>query len=355
MQGLRIGAVALVFVGGCFIHQGPALVVEYAALIEGPRPAVAAEAVQVYLDSEAGSFPEGVTRARVRAERLRDRIVLEPGFPTAGDAHQMLGGLRTNRRRGENRQEAFARLAAEAGRHGANGIVVLEVGHQSVTALAFHFSSAQPVYDFPAAEQVLAELDKEDGYRSAAQHVQSLDRFQPIVIDGRRGRCYRLRLALGTDAQLSRHARRGLGLRYQSGDREVRATRPNLGLDLPMTTRGFRALVGCPQADGPIEVDLWATFGSAGAGERVHELGTGAFVIEILSKRISRQELARRSQRAQQRWDDAAQSNRDYARRNCGRCNGALLACGDDDPYSCDRYRHCLSRHSLRVQECVER
>ncbi|MCY1081613.1 hypothetical protein [Archangium lansingense] len=46
------------------------------------------------------------------------------------------------------------------------------------------------------------------------------------------------------------------------------------------------------------------------------------------------------------------QRNQSQARDACFACRNELLFCGESDPARCQPFLGCLSRHSVRVEEC---
>jgi hypothetical protein len=322
--------------------------VEYASMAPDAAP-IAATDVKVY--RAPGPFPDGVSFVPGGGKRLVDRIALEPGYPDPADPHVVLGAVGV-RPGDENVDAAEARLAAEAGRHGANALIVFDRDYRAITALALRLSSAAPAAQ-PNAADLIASAQVPAGYAAAgAPATRRLEAFEPLSIEASRGTCYAFTFALESDATLSAHARQALGFVYDSPDGDIRATNGSIGTNLPVTTRSHTTIVGCPQVAGPISVDLQATFGSAGDSSRIHELGNGAALFQLYTSTVTEAELQQQAAESQARWEEARRRSAEQNQRDCAECAGALATCGTTPAADCTAYVHCLERRYVRVEQC---
>lgn len=152
------------------------------------------------------------------------------------------------------------------------------------------------------------------GYDKLGEPVTgTLDAFNPFELDVKRGKCYRMVLRLAPEAAFSDHAMRGIAFRYEAPGRPTVMGGP--GIHGP----GGVASGGCPQTDHTKTFDIIANWGSAMDKSRIHDLGTGAFTLQLYSKDISEEELAemkadQERQAAEQRRL-AAQREREEAER----------------------------------------
>lgn len=323
--------------------------IEYASTAED-RPAVAAAGVTIY--QAPGPFPDGVSFVPGGGTKLIERIALQPGYPNPDDPHVILGAIGV--RPGDEPVEAAeARLVEEAGRHGANALIVFDRDYRAITAVALRLSSAASGPQ-PAAADLIAAAEVPTGFElSGPPAIRRLDEFRTLRIDAVRGACYAVTVALDSDATLSSHARQALSLVYDSPDGDIRATNGSLGTNLPVTTRSQTRVIGCPQVAGPITVDLQATFGSAGDASRIHELGQGTALFQLYTRAISEAELQQQATESSARWEEARRRSAEQAQRECAECASVLVSCGMTPAASCTDYLNCLARHYVRLDDCL--
>jgi hypothetical protein len=147
----------------------------------------------------------------------------------------------------------------------------------------------------PAAADLLSAQSQGVGdYRPLADPIaRRLDGFAPVTVDGRRGACYVAAFALDQDAEWSPVARNGVTFKFQTGDELTTfETTGHAGASADMRAlRANWAEIGCPTGNGPMQIDLWAYFGSAQSRDRVHDLGAGGVVFQVYSKPISEEAL----------------------------------------------------------------
>lgn len=322
--------------------------IEYASMAPDSA-AVPVAGVTIY--RAPGPFPDGVSFVPGGARRLVDRIALEPGYPSPAEPHVILGAVGVQPG-DEPVDAAEARLAAEAGGHGANALIVFDRDYRAITALALRLSSAAPAAQ-PSAADLIAAAQVPAGYAaSGAPATRRLDAFEPLPLEGVRGTCYALTFALESDATLSAHARQALSLVYDSSDGDIRATNGSIGTNLPVTTRSHTAVIGCPQVAGPISVDLQATFGSAGDASRLHEFGSGAALFQLYTRTVTEAELQQQAATSQARWEEARRRSAEQNQRECAACAGILATCGTTNPADCSAYVQCLERRYVRLEQC---
>jgi hypothetical protein len=247
-------------------------------------------------------------------------------------------------------------LAEAAGSHGANALFIINDDSRGLAGVAVWISPAKPARNYPGASDALATaargLEREYAPDGAAASTQ-LEAFQPLVLAGKRGRCYSVAFALDAGADLSRHARQALGWAFKSPDGDIRDYEPAVSLDPGelLTMRSHVTHVGCPQVDGPLEMDLRAMFGSA-RGANVHDLGSGRVVLQAYSKAVSEEALRKQKETSQRLWKEAEEQNKARAKEQCFECQRYMLYCGERRVRDCREYMQCLSRASVQVEEC---
>lgn len=303
-----------------------------------PMPA---EAVRVYTP---GDFPDGFAGV-AGGGRMIERVALRPDYPTAEEPHRILGALGLEPTSRESIDDAVARLVAAAAEHGANALILLERSSGVVGGLALRLSDAHPVWE--DADALLANAEVPEGYtRWGERQATTLEAFQPVEIQASRGNCYAITFALGADAALSEHARRGLRYSFGSGDPDIAQSSGSIAMDIPLDMRSHTRVIGCPQVDGAISIDLQAFFGASVSTDRVHELGTGPLFFQIYRRPLGRQELTQRAQESQRLRDEA----RARTQGDCRLCAAALASCGRGG--RCRAYDDCLRRQHLRAADC---
>ena len=303
---------------------------------------------------DADKLVPGITKPSYVKQKAVDRIDVEPGYPTADEPHRKLAGLGVDLTQGHTREQALARLMEESGKLGANAIVVVEDKPVAIVVVALRLSSAAPPAPKPAAE-LLPEAAK--GLKDAAKwkrtgkaYVADLAAFQPLEIKAKRGTCYAVAVAIDKDAAWSEHATKGIELEYVSNDPYFGGYSPSWPKVMKAPARSDGAGIGCPMADGPLQIDLRATWGSATNSDRLHDLGTGAIHFQLYTRSASKSELADIKKRGEDAKAAGKQAARDQARRGCAACAAKLLTCVD--PTDCPAYRTCLGANYVREDEC---
>ncbi len=144
-----------------------------------------------------------------------------------------------------------------------------------------------PSFDHSPDEAEAFIARETEGYAPVGAPVEArLEAFQPWQVQLQRGYCYRMAVRLVPGSQISEHARRGISFVYSApGEPEVHG---GPGFHGP----GAVASAGCPQRDHAATFDMRAIFGSATDQSRVHDLGTGKLVAQLLQKPITEEELA---------------------------------------------------------------
>lgn len=342
---------------GCSFMK-PTLRPEYVSVDNAPAAApVPASEVAVFNVRELEPpLPEGI-RVRMGPQvKLSERLEVDASYPTPEDPHRMMGGVHVKRGGYVNEPDALSVLAEEAGRHGANALIVVEERFDYVTALTFRLSSAQPRLAWPtAAELINTEVDYLDGFSQEGGPVtRQLQAFQPVALNAKEGRCYGLIFALDTGAAFTRHARRGLGFAFTSPDGIIAKSEGMIGTDLPLSKRSHAKRIGCPRVDGPLEVDLQAQFGlyRGATPEQLHDLGTGPIVIQLYSRPDSAAARDSRDAERRRQMREAQPRNQNQARDACFACSNARSSCSGPDPAQCKPFTDCLATRATRVEEC---
>lgn len=188
-----------------------------------------------------------------------------------------------------------------------------------------------PPANAPPASELLATPPAgiPQGAQAGEIIARRLDGFQTLSIDGKRGQCYTVRIALEKDAALSSHARRILELTYRTRDREISITPRMLGHDIRPTQRAWDAKVGCPQRDAPIEFDLQATSMSEVNPGHLHDLGAGTIQFQIYTWNISSAQLQDNAAATRRSILETEQSKQQFTNQTCSECRRRKDECLD--------------------------
>lgn len=352
----RIAIISTMLLVGCFLNGlQPDIPMRFERRSQRSFPAVDGAQVKRYWGLDSEHLPDGVTLVGRRGAPTG--IAVERDFPNAADAHEIVGELLlgTNQIPGhKDKREAF--LAEEVGKRGGNAYVEMPQSSSALHLIVLHLSSASVALAYPAAATLLAEpLPELASYQpTGAPELRQLSAFSPLVIDGKRGTCYAVRAVLDSTAMLNSLARRALELKVASPKVHLsNAKGSKLMLGARVSVRSVAAVVGCPQADGPIPIAFNVGFNSAhpDAGST---LGTGEVQFQVYERGIAAAQLDRDSaqQAAQARRNDD-QQRAQFSRQQCLSCNGQLAQCpGGTDPANCQPFRDCLFRLGISVDGC---
>lgn len=326
---------------GCLLRSRRPITTDFLATATAPRGApVAVDAVRVI--ERPDDLPEGMAWHAHGRGRPAERLAVDPGFPSAEDPHRLVGAVAA--KEGDNdrgRDRLLIAARAEAGRHGANAIFVLDARHDVVTALALHVSDATSTERFPSAAELLRRSPAQlDGY-SADGPPAPVDLAVPLPIasDARRGDCLAVQVALEPDARLSP----GLpGVSVTRTDARGIDAISQLSRGVQRRQRELAGPVGCQLVDGRVELRL-------GPGI----LGSGKAVVQVFRRRVSEAEIAALAAKEDASFAEARARSQARAHEHCAACFPYLAGCRRPDrPGACPSYDRCLSRRYVRAEQC---
>lgn len=321
-----------------------------------PMPPLAPSQVAIY--DVSGRLPEGV-RANDGVMAREDIIKLEREYPTREQPHVELGKVYTLAPVGprDDIRAIVGHLAAEAGKRGANTLVVGPCyPGLSCSGVALYLSSAVPNTQYPTAAEQLkvrpGELPPGGGFELALT-PSSLAGPEQLRIPGKRGRCYEVYLVLEKDAALSERARRRLAVRVTRANEEPMDV--SVEHDIPRAHRFFNEKLGCPQRDGAMAVDFLAPADANPATE--HDLGAGNAVLGVYSWTIDEAGLVKEAQKEAQKEEEwkreEAEAERDASVR--AQQESAAKAQREAICKLCSRAEEVCSKNGLSFQECRQR
>ncbi len=317
-------------------------------------PPVAPQTVKVlFLGQDDAKLPEAITVAP-SGFGVAGRIHVAAEAKSAPDPTLVIAEYTMRRPPGADPAPLITAIVDAAARAGVNALVV-DVKARTVEAAGLHLAAAATAPTGPPrpAAALLREEAKRleaKGYRPAgAPETRSLAAFAPLVLAAKRGTCYWISFALDEKARLSPHARQGLAFQFQAADGDIAHAAGTISL----AGRAGDGPVGCPQVPGEIRVDLVATRGMALSKQKIHDLGDGEVVFQVLTRAVTEKELGDRARTSKAAWERAADADRRQAAKACGECQHLLDGCGREDPRDCRAYNECLSRRAARVEECL--
>jgi len=298
---------------------------------------------------EKAELPDGVIPHREGHPDHWD-ISLASNYPSASQPHRRIGDLTFVVEASLSPPDTDARLAAVAGAHGANAVVVMS-GH----AVALRLSGA-PVPKLSAevlAEQGVASLPD---YRALEPRVLPLEHAAPFVFAGKKGRCYALVIGLDSDADWSKQVRAG-GLALGLHAREDLLAHPKtdraavVNAEAPVAPRLSIVDVSCALGDLPIEVGFWSV------DRAITTLGTGHAKLVLLEKTLDAAAAAELEQEARRAYmfHTTTPTREWVAKHDCALCAGSAGGCRLDDVASCMAFQACLVtvHHDTRVDFCL--
>lgn len=164
---------------------------------------------------------------------------------------------------------------------------------------------SDPSFDHSPEELEAFIAQHTAGYEPVGQPIEAaLDGFAPWPVQLERGYCYMMVLRLHPGAQFSEHARRGVSFVYEAqGEPQING---GPGVHGP----GAVASAGCPQRSVHATFDVRAIFGSATDTSRVHELGSGKIIAQLVAKPITEEQLAALEADTQRQIAEAEAFNR---------------------------------------------
>ncbi len=233
----------------------------------------------------------------------------------------------------------------------APACLLMQPPAESTTSASPHHPTARPPYHDPAFDHPASELEpfiakNTKGFTKQGPLVKgTLEDFQPVAVTLQRGHCYRMVLRLADDATISNRARKGIAFIYRNGDRGMEV---HGGPGMHGPTGGV-ASGGCPQQTAHATFDMIANWGSALDKSHLHDLGTGAFTLQLYSKPISKQELAARKADEERQIAESEAFERQERQKKHDRMVRGCRVCED-------KYTECLAdwRRGASKEQCRE-
>jgi hypothetical protein len=223
-------------------------------------------------------------------------------------------------------------IGAASGCFGPSTAAGPNYSYQPPSAAAFK----NPAFNHTKAEleQFLAKTLV--GYQPEGTPIQGrLESFQSLPVNFERGRCYMMVLKLDDAAKFSAHAQAGIDFKYipQAGGAQVS---------------------GGPGIHGP-----GGYWGAATDKSKVHELGQGAFTLQLYSKPISEEHLGAQKADQEKQLEESREFQRqedarkmDNIIRGCQKCAQAYNECladwrrGASRQTCANEYRSCVWRET---------
>jgi hypothetical protein len=350
---------AVTLLGACRIDwkQKPPKPAVYRELAGAPRfAAVPEDSVAIHYLDTPGELPAGVLPPppKPRPRDTLDYVVLEPSYPTPEAPHHKLGALRVHSNDVPDGKQLAAFLASEAGRHGANAIVITSYRLGAVhTAVALRLSDAAP-RPFEPAETLLARAPEQlAGYVPVSDVTRDLARFEPLLIEGKRGTCYAIHFALHETAELDASVRGWLRIQndHAGGAGSMPLGDSEIGKDVPVGLRQHANVLGCPTSDRSLRVRF---MGGKRTGDGF-SYGRGSLYVKIYSRPIDEAELDRLSKQVEQRvsaHERRVEEHRAAVLRDCNACQRELRHCPHLTEDRCEPYKRCLMVRARQTQDC---
>lgn len=311
-------------------------------------PVVPSESVTILYADQRKPLPAGLwiaaPQGRESPKSALELAVLDEGYPTAEDPHVKVGEVRWSSRTVLPLDKVASLIAAEAGKHGANTVLMVSYRLDAAQrAVALRLSSAQPA-GFPAASELLKKAPASlKGYELAGPPSErGLEDFQPVVVEGKRGTCYGVHIALDSFANFTPSARSRLGVTTSNAVALPGADQNTLA-NAALSVRDFATVLGCPAREGKLHIKLTAKK-HAWLG-----YGYGGMKLQVYTKPIALAELKKMEDL------DAAK------RRDCSSCEREIQQCRGNDPEHpgemlgldrCAPYVDCLKTRSRTLSDC---
>ena len=181
------------------------------------------------------------------------------------------------------------------------------------------------------------------GYEAAGEPIAGkLESFATVPVKLERGKCYMMVLRLDPAATFSEHAKAGISFLYHT----TSGVEINGGPGIH--GKGGLGSGGCPLQSTDAQFDVQAYLGSAMDKSRVHELGTGAYTLQLMTKTITEEELAALEADQKRQIEESERFQREQTAKACAVCRDEYLECLAEggEKFSCQGRRDsCVSRH----------
>lgn len=202
-------------------------------------------------------------------------------------------------------------------------------------------NSAQFAHTQAEREAFIAEHTA--SYAAAGEPIAgTLESFAQVPVKLERGKCYMMVFRLDPAAKFSTHAQAGISFIYHT----TSGVEINGGPGIHGA--GGLGSGGCPLESSDAQFDVQAYLGSATDKSRIHELGTGAYSLQLMTKTITEEELAALEADRQRQLEESERFEREQTAKACVVCRDEYLECLAEggEKYSCQNRRDsCVSRH----------
>lgn len=169
-----------------------------------------------------------------------------------------------------------------------------------------------------------------------------LESFATVPVQLERGKCYMMVFQLDPAAKFSTHAQAGIAFIYHA------ATGVEINGGPGIHGPGGLGSGGCPLESTTAQFDVQAYMGSATDKSRIHELGTGAYTLQLMTKSITEDELAALEADQKRQIEESERFAREQTAKACAVCRDEYLEClaQGGEKFGCQGRRDsCVSRH----------
>jgi hypothetical protein len=312
-----------------------------------PAARISASQVTLYEPTDDEILPRGIRR-----NRSGIGLTIDP-------PHRLIGTIVGDCRKFDWVEKSRQAMLDDAARHGADALIY--TGDCACAAVA---TSTAPA---PSASALLEQqAARAVGLERVAVESRRLERFEPVRLTAKRGRCFAVGYALAGDAALVSTSSLGLnvswiGVPWENTDDVVLASGWSGGADhVTLATApagGIEALADgqlCPSADRELEIDLRPQ-PAAGVA-----LGRGEVKVVVYARTIAAAELENEiaKQRERRAKNDLERSVERL--RGCAICGAHTQECRARGATSremielCNEYYRCLQSHGASAAVCPD-
>lgn len=299
------------------------------------------------------NLPQGVV--------YTDRGVgVEPGYPTEDDPHVYLGRVVFAGDTDEHfTHEMLAEFRKEVSRRGGN-LMVWDIDDDSSEppqAYVLRLSDAEPKVAELKAEETdpetllaeEAETAQSNGYDEVvAKETRSLESFEPVEFEARRGKCYWITFALKPDASWNQDAREMLKIDASHPTEQIdnHAGQPEIEEtdsdgNLTHAARSGHSEIPCPQTSGTLEYRLLTVTGRTGAREKTDRLGEGNVLVRVHARDVSEEKLRAKKRKHEKAKERLRKKRRRERLESCEECVPVKREC-EGELTGCPDYVNCL-------------
>ncbi len=347
--------IALVL-AGCIPHASPPKVSYEADHAQADLAAVDVAQIELLTPDK---LPDGLTLEDRGGVAIR--LLATPNRPSPGDPHRVLGEVRVDLDRRQDRETYLRAMKAEAARHGANALVVLDetgarcyshTNAQCRLGVAVHVSTAQAVV-FPSSKDALSAWLKHHGEAGTPgnAHTVDLGKASSFELTPKRGECLTFVLALDKDARVNRINNRPV-LTLETKSTALSFNRSSMVTDSWDTTDRVLVLdAGCAQ--GGESVVLAVTNRMVGMHTPP---GTGGAIVQIVKRTVDDKTLRTKAKQLDDAVKRSDQERAAMAREACQACIGEWRRCTFYNPDiqrgECAEFNSCVARRYEHPEVC---